>query len=70
MFILENFCEKGIDLGIIVDWLKSVRKFNFIMVKNNLKMFLDNFNISENGIYVFMIFFVNMFSFLFNFSDV
>lgn len=65
----ENPCEKGIDLGIIVDRSKSVRKPNFITVKNNLKTFLDNFNISENGTHVSMIFFANTASLLFNLSD-
>ena len=38
-------------------------------MKNNLKTFLDNFNISENGTHVSMIFFANTPSLLFNLSD-
>jgi len=69
LFISENPCHDGIDLGIIVDRSKSVRKQNFITVKNDLKTFLDNFSISENGTHVSMIFYANSASLLFNLSD-
>ena len=69
MFISESNCEKGIDLGIIVDRSRSVRKPNFILVKNDLKTFLDNFNISENGPHVSLILFADKASLLFNLSD-
>lgn len=65
----ENPCQKGVDLGIIVDRSRSVKKQNFITVKNDLKTFLDNFNISENGTHVSLIFFANTASLLFNLSD-
>lgn len=69
MFISENPCQKGVDLGIIVDRSRSVKKQNFITVKDDLKTFLDNFNISENGTHVSLIFFANTASLLFNLSD-
>lgn len=69
MFISESLCEKGIDLGIIVDRSKSVRKSNFIVVKNDLKTFLDNFDISENGTRVSLILFADKASLLFHLSD-
>jgi len=69
LFISESPCEKGIDLGIIVDRSRSVRKSNFIVVKNDLKTFLDNFDISENGTHVSLILFADKASLLFNLSD-
>ena len=69
MFISESPCEKGIDLGLILDRSKSVRKHNYILLKNNLKMFLDNFNISENGTHVSIILYADKASLLFNLSD-
>ena len=69
LFISENPCQEGVDLGIIVDRSKSVRKHNFITVKNDVKTFLDNFNISENGTHLSMIFYANTASLLFNLND-
>lgn len=45
LIFLVNFCEGGIDLGIIVDRFKSVGKENFIIVKEVVKSFVDNFDI-------------------------
>ena len=69
MFILVNPCEKGIDLGIIVDRSKSVGKDNYVKVKENLKTFVDNFNITPNGTHVSFIFFADKPLHLFNLTD-
>ena len=52
-----------------MDRSKSVRQHNFITLKINLQKFLDNFDISENGTHVSMIFFADKASLLFNLSD-
>ena len=52
-----------------MDRSRSVKKNNFITLKNDLKTFLDNFNISENGTHVSIIFFADKASLLFNLSD-
>lgn len=52
-----------------MDRSKSVRKDNFIMVKKDLKIFLDNFDISEDGTHVALIFFAGKADLLFNLSD-
>ena len=67
--ILENPCEKGIDLGVIVDRSKSVGKDNFITVKNALKTFVDNFNITKESTHVSFIFFSGFAKHLFNLTD-
>ena len=69
LLISENPCEKGIDLGIIVDRSKSVGKENFITVKNALKTFVDEFNITQESTHVSFIFFAASALHLFNLTD-
>ena len=69
MLVSVNPCEKGIDLGIIVDRSKSVRKDNFITVKEALKSFMGNFNIDPDRTHVSPIFFAGTPYHMFNLSD-
>lgn len=69
MLTSENPCEKGIDLGVIVDRSKSVGRDNFITVKNALKTFVDNLNITKESTHVSFIFFSGFAYHLFNLTD-
>lgn len=64
-----NPCEGGIDLGIIVDRSKSVGKENFIIVKEAVKSFVDNFDIQPEETHVSLIFFAGTPFHMFNLSD-
>ena len=69
LLISGSTCDKGIDLGIIVDRSRSVGKENYIKLKDALKTFLDNFNISEETTHTSLIFFAGEATHLFNLSD-
>lgn len=56
-------------MGLIVDRSKSVGKANFITVKNALKSFVDNFNITPETTHVSFIFFAGEALHLFNLTD-
>ena len=52
-----------------MDRSKSVKPHNFITLKITLQRFLHNFDISENGTHISLIFFADKASLLFNLSD-
>lgn len=65
----DNPCDKGIDLGFIVDRSKSVGKNNYIKLKSALKTFVDNFNVTPETTRMSMIFYADVPKLLFNFTD-
>ena len=69
LYFADNPCEKGIDLGIIVDRSTSQGKENFSVVKTALKDLVDNFTIAPNKTHMSLIFYALKPEQLFNFSD-
>jgi len=62
-------CIKALDLGIIIDKSKSVRKRNLRKLKQSLESFVNLFDVSAEGTHVGMISFNDDAELLFNFED-